>query len=190
MMRGRMAKNGLVILDRDGVINRDSPHFVKTVEEWLPLPGSIDAIAALHRAGFTVTVASNQSGLGRGLFQRPALDAMHRKLRRLVARAGGRVDRIVICPHAPDAGCDCRKPKPGLLLRLARYYRADLSGVPVIGDSLRDLRAAASIGARPILVRSGNGRETEAALPADLRGVDVFDDLRAAASTLIAEVSP
>jgi D-glycero-D-manno-heptose 1,7-bisphosphate phosphatase len=115
---------------------------------------------------------------------------MHRKLRRLVARAGGRVDRIVICPHAPDAGCDCRKPKPGLLLRIARFYRADLSGVPVIGDSLRDLRAATSIGARPILVRSGNGRETEAALPADLRGVDVFDDLRAAARALIAEVSP
>ena len=188
-MRGRVAKNGLVILDRDGVINRDSRHFVKTVEEWLPLPGSIDAIAALHRAGFTVTIASNQSGLGRGLFKRPALDAMHRKLRRLVARSGGRVDRIVICPHAPDAGCDCRKPKPGLLLRLARFYHVDPSGVPVIGDSLRDLQAAASIGARPILVRSGNGRKTEASLPAEFRETEVFDDLRAAADALVAGVA-
>ena len=109
----------LVVLDRDGVINRDSPEFVKSLDEWRPLPGSIEAIAALSKAGFTVAVASNQSGLARGLLDRKALRAMHRKLRRLVASEGGRVDRIVVCPHGPDDGCRCRKPAPGLLERLA-----------------------------------------------------------------------
>ena len=160
----RLAKNGLIVLDRDGVINRDSRDFIKSAAEWEPLPGSIEAVARLSRTGFTVAVASNQSGLGRGLFDRRALAAMHRTLRRLVAKAGGHVDRIVVCPHTPDDGCDCRKPKAGLLHRLARYYNTDLRGVPVVGDSLRDLEAAVSAGARPILVRTGNGRKTEAAL--------------------------
>ncbi len=189
-MGRQMAEKGLVILDRDGVINRDSPEFVKTPEEWLPLPGSIDAIAALDQAGFTVTVASNQSGLARGLFDRRALAAMHRKLRRLVARARGHIDRIVVCPHGPDDGCACRKPNPGLLLRLGRYYGADLAGVPVIGDSLRDLEAAKRAGARPILVRTGNGRKTEAALADDPMPVEIFDDLAQAASSLIRESRP
>jgi D-glycero-D-manno-heptose 1,7-bisphosphate phosphatase len=186
-MRRRLAKRGLVILDRDGVINRDSREFVKSAEEWVPLPGSIDAIASLSRAGFTVAVASNQSGLSRGLFDRRALDAMHRKLRRLVAKSGGRVDRIVVCPHGPDDGCDCRKPKAGLLNRLGRYYQTDLAGVPVIGDSSRDLQAAATAGARPILVRTGNGRKTEAALGQQRTGAEVFDDLAAAAAALLRE---
>lgn len=186
-MARRLADNGLVILDRDGVINQDSAAFVKTADEWLPLSGSIDAIAALHRAGFTVAVASNQSGLARGLFDRKALANMHRKLRRLVEGAGGRVDRIVVCPHGPDDGCACRKPRAGLLQRLARYYGTRLDGVPVIGDSERDLAAARAVGARPILVRTGNGRRTEAALPVELRTVEVFNDLAAAAAALIAE---
>jgi D-glycero-D-manno-heptose 1,7-bisphosphate phosphatase len=183
----RLAKNGLIVLDRDGVINRDSRDFIKSAKEWEPLPGSIDAVALLSRTGFTVAVASNQSGLGRGLFDRRALSAMHRKFRRLVAKAGGRVDRIVVCPHTPDDGCDCRKPKAGLLHRLARYYNTDLRGVPVVGDSLRDLEAAVSAGARPILVRTGNGRKTEAALDEAPGSTEVFDDLAAVAAALVKE---
>lgn len=185
MVARRLAKRGLIILDRDGVINRDSRHFVKSVDEWIPLPGSIRAIAALSLAGFTVTVASNQSGLARGLFGRNTLRAIHRKLRRLVATEGGHVDRIVVCPHGPDGGCDCRKPKPGLLLRLARHYSTGLAGVPVVGDSLRDISAAASAGARPILVRTGNGRETEATLKGELAHTEVYDDLAAVARVLL-----
>jgi len=176
-----------VILDRDGVINRESADFVKTPGEWLPLPGSIEAIAALSRAGFAVAVASNQSGLARGFFDRKALRAMHRKLRRLVASAGGRIDRIVVCPHGPSDGCSCRKPKPGLLLRLGRHFGTDLAGIPVIGDSLRDLEAAHRVGARPVLVRTGNGRQTERGLEGALAGTEVFEDLAAAAAALLRE---
>ncbi len=176
-----------MILDRDGVINRESADFVKTPGEWLPLPGSIEAIAALSRAGFAVAVASNQSGLARGLFDRKALRAMHRKLRRLVASAGGRIDRIVVCPHGPGDGCSCRKPKPGLLLRLGRHFGTDLAGIPVIGDSLRDLEAARRVGARAVLVRTGNGRQTERALEGALAETEVFDDLAAAAAALLRE---
>lgn len=178
---------GLVILDRDGVINRESAEFVKSTAEWTPLPGSIDAIARLSKAGFTVAVASNQSGIARGLFDRAALSAIHKKLRRLVAKRDGRVDRIVVCPHGPDDGCDCRKPRPGLLRRLANYYGAELNGVPVIGDSLRDLEAAAAVGARPILVRTGNGRKTEASLSGELAATEVFDDLATVATALLAD---
>lgn len=175
----------LIVLDRDGVINEDSAAFVKSTAEWRPLPGSIEAIARLSKAGYTVAVASNQSGLARGLFDRRALRAMHRKLRRLVAAEGGRVDRIVVCPHGPDDDCACRKPKPGLLERLAKHYRTSLEGAPVVGDSLRDLEAAVAVGARPILVLSGNGRKTRARLPEKLAGIDVFDDLAAVADALV-----
>jgi len=184
-MAGRLTTKGLVILDRDGVINRESRAFVKSASEWLPLPGSIEAIATLSNAGYTVAIATNQSGLARGLFDRNALRAMHRKLRMLVEVQGGHVDRIVVCAHGPDDGCDCRKPKPGLLYRLGRYYGTDLTGVPFIGDSLRDLQAAVSAGARPILVRSGNGRKTEAALHGELATTEVFDDLAAAVAALV-----
>lgn len=186
-MAGPLAHRKLIILDRDGVINLDSSRFVKTPDEWIPIPGSIEAIAKFHRAGYIVAVASNQSGLARGLFDRAALRAMHRKFRRVVAAAGGRVDRIVVCPHGPDDGCVCRKPKPGLLQRLARHYDTDLAGVPVVGDSLRDLQAAARAGARPILVRTGNGDNTAASLTDDLRSVEVFDDLAATADQLTRE---
>lgn len=175
----------LLVLDRDGVINKDSKAFVKSADEWLPLPGSIAAIAALSNAGFTIAVASNQSGLARGLFGRNALRSMHRKLRRLVASAGGRVDRIVVCPHGPDDGCRCRKPAPGLLERLGRHYGVTMTDVPVIGDSLRDLQAASAVGARPILVLTGNGQKTRAALPGDLADIEIYDDLSAAARALV-----
>lgn len=175
----------LVILDRDGVINRESRDFVKSADEWIPIPGSIEAIGRLTRAGFVVAVASNQSGLARGLFDAPALDGMHSKLRGLAATEGGVVDRIVFCPHGPDDGCDCRKPKPGLLLQLGRHYSIELAGVPVIGDSLRDLEAALAVGARPVLVRTGNGAQTETRLPEDFGPIEVYDDLAAAADALI-----
>lgn len=175
-----------MILDRDGVINQDSSDFVKSVDEWLPLDGSIEAIADLSAAGFTVAVASNQSGLARGLFDSAALLMMHQKLQDLVATAGGRVDRIVVCPHGPDDNCACRKPKPGLLLELGRHYGVSLASVPVVGDSLRDLQAAAAAGARPILVRTGNGARAERKLPLDLDTIDVFDDLAAVATALTA----
>jgi D-glycero-D-manno-heptose 1,7-bisphosphate phosphatase len=177
----------LVVLDRDGVINRDSREYVKSADEWLPLPGSIEAIARLSRAGFTVAVASNQSGLARGLFDEAALGAMHAKLAALVAEAGGAIGRIAWCPHGPDDGCDCRKPRPGLLQRLARHYGISLERVPVIGDSLRDLEAALAVGARPILVRTGNGAMAETRLPETFGTVEVYDDLSAAADVLIGE---
>ena len=121
---------------------------------------------------YTVAVASNQSGLARGLFDNDALQSMHDKLHGLVAAKGGHIDRIVVCPHGPDDDCDCRKPKPGLLLQLGAYYDVSLTGVPVVGDSLRDLEAAIAVGARPILVRSGNGRETEGALSGELASIE------------------
>ncbi len=184
-MRPTRANKGLVVLDRDGVINRDSDTFIKSAADWVPLPGSIEAIASLSKAGFTVAVASNQSGLARGLFTRNALTAMHRKLRRLVANEGGHVARIVVCPHGPGDGCDCRKPEPGLLTRLAKHFGVSPQGVPVIGDSLRDLEAAAAVGAMPILVRTGRGRSTEVRLYGSLANIAVYDDLAAAAAGLL-----
>ena len=133
----------LVILDRDGVINFDSAQFIKSPAEWKPIPGSPEAIAKLNQAGYRVVVATNQSGVGRGLFDMDTLNAIHEKMHKTVAAAGGRIDAIFYCPHAADAGCDCRKPKPGMFQRIAAVYNAELKGVPAIGDSLRDLQAAA-----------------------------------------------
>ena len=186
-MSEKPAATKLVILDRDGVINQDSSDFVKSADEWIPLDGSILAIAALSKAGFTVAIASNQSGLARGLFGQAALDTMHEKLHGLVSAAGGRVDRIVVCPHGPGDGCDCRKPKAGMLYEIARHYAVSLHGVPIIGDSLRDLQAAVAARARPILVRTGNGQQTAEKLPAELAEIDVYENLAAAATALLAE---
>lgn len=174
----------LVILDRDGVINRESAEFVKSAAEWEPLPGSMEALGLLSKAGFTVAIATNQSGLGRGLFRRRDLYNMHRKLRRLAAAHGGAIDRIVYCPHLPEDGCNCRKPKPGLLLRLAGHYGIPLENVPVVGDSLRDLEAAMAAGAKPVLVLTGNGVRTRRALEKDARSVDTYDNLLAFAERL------
>ncbi len=177
----------LVILDRDGVINHDTDDFIKTPAEWIPIDGSIAAIARLSRAGFQVAVATNQSGIGRGLITQSALDAMHEKLCRLVREAGGAIDRIVYCPHLPEDGCDCRKPAPGLLTALSRDFSVSLEGVPVIGDSERDLAAARAVNARPLLVLTGAGTETAATLHARGENVEAFADLDAATSRLIAE---
>ncbi len=177
----------LVILDRDGVINHDSDDFVKTPDEWIPIDGSIQAIAKLSTAGFTVAVATNQSGIGRKLLDKPSLDAMHNRLRTLVKDAGGDVDRIVYCPHHPDDGCDCRKPAPGLYQKLSRQYGVPLDGIPIVGDSERDLVAARAVNARPILVLTGNGVKTSADLQQRGEEVETFADLDAVASALIAE---
>lgn len=177
----------LVILDRDGVINHDSDEFVKSADEWLPIDGSLDAIGRLVQAGFTVAVATNQSGIGRGLMTRSDLERIHDKMSRMVQEAGGAIDLIAYCPHHPDDGCDCRKPLPGLLQQVAGHYGAGLGGVPVIGDSLRDLEAAAAVSARPILVLTGNGVETEQELGAGRIAAETFADLAAAADQLIVE---
>jgi len=187
MTVGPSSGNRLVVLDRDGVINRESSDFVKSADEWLPLPGSIEAIALLSKAGFSVAIASNQSGLARGLFDANALEEMHGKLHSLVAAAGGRIDHIAICPHGPDDDCTCRKPLPGLLRQIGEKLKVSLADVPVIGDSLRDLQAARSVHARPILVRTGNGSKTEEALPVELSSVEVYDDLGAAVTALLEE---
>lgn len=178
------------MLDRDGVINRDSDAFIKSAAEWTPIDGSLEAIALLSENGFTVAVASNQSGIGRKLFDRRALHSIHRKMRLAVGAAGGSIDCIVYCPHLPGDQCDCRKPAPGLLERLARRYGVSMQGVPVIGDSERDLAAARAVGARPVLVLSGNGRKSKAEL--DRRGVPVecYDDLLTAARAIVTESRP
>ncbi|MEX2496380.1 MAG: D-glycero-beta-D-manno-heptose 1,7-bisphosphate 7-phosphatase [Woeseia sp.] len=175
----------LVVLDRDGVINRDSTEFVKSPKEWIPLEGSLDAIASLTRSGFTVAVASNQSGVGRGLLDRRALHAIHRKMRRCVKQAGGLIDRIVYCPHLPNVGCHCRKPAPGLLERLGRLYQLSLRGVPVVGDSLRDVEAARAVGARPILVLTGNGAATREKICSRHCNIETYENLLAAAEALV-----
>jgi D-glycero-D-manno-heptose 1,7-bisphosphate phosphatase len=176
----------LVILDRDGVINYDSEQFIKTPEEWRPIPGSLEAIASLNQAGFRVVVASNQSGVGRGLLDMATLNAIHAKMHAMLARVGGRIEAVFFCPHAADSRCACRKPKPGLLLEIGLRYHVDLAGVPVIGDSLRDLQAARAVGAAPILVRTGKGMLTlqTGDLPEATR---VFDDLAEVARALLAE---
>jgi D-glycero-D-manno-heptose 1,7-bisphosphate phosphatase len=145
----------LVILDRDGTINRASDEFVKSPEEWHPLPGALEAISRLNHAGFHVVLATNQSGLGRGLFDMAALNAVHGFMLKNLAAAGGRIDAIFYCPHAPDEGCACRKPAPGLLLQIQERYGIELNGVPYVGDSLRDMQAAQAAGCAPHLVLTG-----------------------------------
>ena len=145
----------LIILDRDGTINRDSDDFVKTPEEWLPLPGALEAIARLNQGGWRVVIASNQSGLGRGLFDVAALNAIHTKMHKLLAAAGGRVDAVFYCPHSPEESCNCRKPLPGLFEQIGTRFGVQLQGVPTAGDSLRDLQAGAAAGCEPHLVLTG-----------------------------------
>lgn len=173
----------LVILDRDGTINHDSDQYIKSVEEWRPLKGSIEAIARLTQAGYRIVVATNQSGIARGLFDTATLIAIHEHLQRAVAQAGGRIDAFFFCPHAADSDCECRKPKPGMLLEIARRFNVSLATVYMVGDAPRDLQAAAAAGARPVLVLTGKGRKTrdEGGLPA---GTEVFADLAAFAAHL------
>jgi D-glycero-D-manno-heptose 1,7-bisphosphate phosphatase len=174
----------LVVLDRDGVINEDSGEFIKSVAEWRPIRGSLEAIAALTRAGFRVAVVTNQSGVGRGLLTEETLRSIHRHMEGVVRAAGGELAGVYYCPHHPDAGCECRKPKTALLRDLERDLRCSLAGVPFVGDRRSDIEAADAIGARPLLVRTGTGAETERAIKP--RVLETYDDLRAAAAALIA----
>jgi D-glycero-D-manno-heptose 1,7-bisphosphate phosphatase len=173
----------LIILDRDGTINEDSDQYIKSPAEWKPIRGSLEAIARLSQGGWRIVVATNQSGIARGLFDMATLNAIHAEMHRAVNLAGGRIDAVFFCPHAADSGCKCRKPKPGLLLEIASRMDVGLAGVPMVGDSLRDLEAAAAAGATPYLVLTGKGKKTEEAggLP---QGTRVFPDLGALAARL------
>jgi D-glycero-D-manno-heptose 1,7-bisphosphate phosphatase len=173
------------MVDRDGVINEDSDEYVKSVAEWRPIAGSLEALAALTRGGYRVVVVTNQSGVGRGLFDEATLATIHRHMLAAVQRAGGKLAGVYYCPHAPDAHCDCRKPRPGLFKKVERELGLSVRGAPYIGDKLSDVEAAEAAGARPILVRTGRGVAAEPAAAA--RGVAVFDDLAAAAHSLLAE---
>ena len=173
----------LLILDRDGVINYDSDAYIKSVEEWIPLPGSIEAIAQLSKAGWTVAIATNQSGIARGYYDIATLEAMHARLRALVAEQGGEVGLVVYCPHGPDEGCDCRKPKPGMLKIIAEHYKVPLAGIWFVGDSLGDLEAAKAVDSQPVLVKTGKGEKTQAKNLSV--GTLIFDDLAAVAAELI-----
>ncbi len=178
----------LVILDRDGTINADSDEFVKTPDEWIPLPGSLEAIAKLNHAGWHVVIASNQSGLGRGLFDVVSLNAMHAKMHKLLATVGGRVDAVFYCPHAPNEHCLCRKPKSGLFEQIGERFGIDLKTVPTAGDSVRDLQAGAAVGCEPHLVLTGKGSAYRGQdLPADFPpGTLAHENLMAFADFLIA----
>ena len=145
----------LVILDRDGTINSDSDDFVKTPDEWVPLPGALEAIARLNHAGWHVVIASNQSGLGRGLFDVASLNAIHAKMHKMLAAVGGRVDAVFYCPHSPEESCNCRKPLPGLFEQIGARFGVALKSVPTAGDSVRDLLAGAAAGCEPHLVLTG-----------------------------------
>ncbi|HEY8857201.1 MAG TPA: D-glycero-beta-D-manno-heptose 1,7-bisphosphate 7-phosphatase [Rugosibacter sp.] len=175
----------LIILDRDGVINFDSAQFIKSPDEWKPIPGSLAAIARLNQSGYRVVVATNQSGIGRGLFEMDTLNAIHEKMLKALAQVGGRIDAIFFCPHTSVDNCACRKPKPGMLHEISKRFNADLTGVPAIGDALRDLQAAVAVGAKPVLVLTGKGKKTaiEPDLPA---GTLIFPDLAAAVAHLLA----
>jgi D-glycero-D-manno-heptose 1,7-bisphosphate phosphatase len=178
----------LVILDRDGTINVDSDEYIKSAEEWVPLPGALEAIARLNHAGWHVAVASNQSGLGRGLFDVAALNAMHAKMHKAVGSLGGRVDAVFYCPHGPEDQCGCRKPLPGLFEQIGERFGVDLKGVPCVGDTLRDLQAGASVGCEPHLVLTGKGEAfRHRPLPETFPpGTRVHADLAAFADHLIA----
>jgi D-glycero-D-manno-heptose 1,7-bisphosphate phosphatase len=173
----------LIILDRDGVINQDSDDFIKSPAEWIPIDGSLEAIARLNYAGYRVIVISNQSGIARGLFDVETLNHIHNKMRRMLAQVGGKIEAIFFCPHGPEDQCTCRKPQDGLFSELAQRLRITLTGVPAVGDSLRDLQAAQSVGATPILVRTGKG---EKMLGKDIpEGVAIYNDLAAVVDALL-----
>ncbi|MBW2499631.1 MAG: D-glycero-beta-D-manno-heptose 1,7-bisphosphate 7-phosphatase [Deltaproteobacteria bacterium] len=180
-----MGGTKIIFLDRDGVLNEDSPDFITAPDQWHPIAGSLEAVAALSQAGYRIAIVTNQSAIARGLLDEPGLEAIHSKLRGEVEACGGRIDVILHCPHAPDAGCACRKPAPGLIEAASAALDVDPRGAPLVGDRLSDLEAARRAGCRPLLVRSGR------LTPADLRsveseGVGVYPDLATAAEALLA----
>lgn len=155
-----MTANKLIVLDRDGVINYDSDDYVKTVDEWIPLPGSMEAIGELTKAGYAIAVATNQSGIARGYFTVETLNAMHDKMSKLAAEHGGKFDFIAYCPHGPDDNCDCRKPLPGLIDQIESALNISAKDCYMLGDSLRDLEAGIARNLKPVLVKTGKGERT------------------------------
>ncbi|HEU4620938.1 MAG TPA: D-glycero-beta-D-manno-heptose 1,7-bisphosphate 7-phosphatase [Burkholderiaceae bacterium] len=179
------APHRLIVLDRDGVINEDSDDYVKSPDEWIPIPGSLEAIARLTHAGFDIAIATNQSGIGRGLYTLDALHAMHDKMLELLGPLGGRIDGIFYCPHAPEANCECRKPKPGLFRQIAESFgRKDLQGVPIVGDTRRDLEAGMALSGEPWLVLTGKGASTFA------NGVPEGTRVRPSLAAIARELAP
>jgi len=176
----------LIILDRDGVINEDSDDYVKSVDEWEPIPGSIEAIADLSKAGYTVAVATNQSGISRGLFDEFELAAMHQKMCSLVEEEGGQISGVFFCPHGPDDDCDCRKPKTGLIEQIECEFGTTVQNLPFVGDSAKDLMCAKLAGCTPVLVLTGKGEITIAESSAsELDGVSVFNNLKEYVDSLL-----
>jgi len=176
----------LIILDRDGVINQDSDDYIKSADEWVPIPGSIEAIARLSAAGFTVVVATNQSGISRQYFDEFELARMHQKMFTLVEEAGGQIAGVFFCPHGPDEGCECRKPQPGLLRQIETEFAIPVAGVPFIGDTAKDILTARLAGCVPVLVRTGKGSRTLAeAAPGELDDIEVFDSLAGFVSSFL-----
>lgn len=176
----------LIILDRDGVLNQDSDAYVKSVDEWIPIPGSMEAVGKLCQAGYTIAVATNQSGLARGYFAVSDLDAMHRKMERLAAAHGGHFAYIAYCPHGPDDSCECRKPLPGLIHEIEEKLSVSAKDAWMIGDSIRDLQAGIEAGCKPILLRTGKGSASERKLTGtDLVGTPVYDDLNSFAKAIL-----
>ncbi|MFM9970941.1 MAG: D-glycero-beta-D-manno-heptose 1,7-bisphosphate 7-phosphatase [Burkholderiales bacterium] len=174
----------LLILDRDGVINHDSDHYIKSPDEWRPVPGSMEAIALLTQSGWRIAVATNQSGISRGLFSAETLNAIHAKMHKAVTLSGGRIEAVFYCPDSAESNSPCRKPNPGMLHAIAERFNTPLAAVPMVGDSLRDLQAASTAGAKPFLVLSGKGRKTrkQGGLP---EGTRIFRDLAAVARELL-----
>jgi D-glycero-D-manno-heptose 1,7-bisphosphate phosphatase len=180
----------LVIVDRDGVINYDSDDYIKCVEEWQPLPGSLEAVAKLSQAGYTVAVATNQSGLARGLFDLDDLEAMNAHMLERVHAVGGEIAGVFYCPHHPDDNCECRKPRPGLITAIENELGLSAVDAYLVGDSLRDLQAGLAKSCRPILVKTGKGKRTLEKMPESLRAiVPVFEDLAAAADYILQQQS-
>jgi D-glycero-D-manno-heptose 1,7-bisphosphate phosphatase len=179
----------LVILDRDGTLNVDREDFVKSPEEWEPLPGALEAVARLNQDGWHVVLATNQPGIGRGLIDMTSLNAIHAHMNTELARLGGRIDAVFFCPHAPEEGCDCRKPQPGLILQIGDRFGIDLARVPVVGDSLRDLQATRAAGAQPHLVLTGKAAALDASQVEQMRhqipGLQVHHDLAAFVDALL-----
>lgn len=167
----------LIILDRDGVINYDSDEFIKSPAEWIPIPGSLEAIARLHQAGFTLAIATNQSGVGRGYYSLETLQAIHQKMLSLIEQQGGQIAHLAFCPHLPDANCVCRKPKPGMFHQIATELHADLTQTLVVGDSWRDIQAGQAVNAKTALVLTGNGRGTAGKYKAELANTPIYRDL-------------
>lgn len=179
----------LIILDRDGVINHDSDDYIKSPQEFTPIAGSLEAMTRLTHAGYTIAIATNQSGISRGYYDLDTLNAIHTKLHRMLGVQGGNIDGIFFCPHQPEDKCDCRKPKPGLLKQISARFNVPLQGVPVIGDSLRDCQAAQAVGASPYLLRTGKGERTIKQNP-DLQDIPIYNDLNDVTNFLLGNTIP